>query len=85
MYFRTVSKNQLIGFLCIVFALTVVIGLALSENIQASSTTKKLPVYSVDTAEKKVAITFDAAWNDNDIDDMLQGWQTMIRAEQRVL
>lgn len=31
-------------------------------NVYFNSKTKKLPIYSVQTAEKKVAISFDAAW-----------------------
>ena len=30
-----------------------------------------LPIYSVDTEEKVVSITFDAAWGDEDLDDIL--------------
>lgn len=33
---------------------------------------KKLPIYSVDTNEKKVAISFDAAWGADDTDTLLQ-------------
>jgi polysaccharide deacetylase family sporulation protein PdaB len=32
---------------------------------------KKLPIYSVDTTEKKVALTFDAAWGADDTDTLL--------------
>lgn len=31
-------------------------------NIKLSSGKKKLPIYSVETNEKKVALSFDAAW-----------------------
>lgn len=37
-----------------------------------SSTEKKLPIYSVETDEKKVAISFDAAWGADDTDQLLQ-------------
>jgi len=30
----------------------------------AEGSRKKLPIYSVETPEKRVAITFDAAWDD---------------------
>lgn len=33
---------------------------------------KKLPIYSVDTPEKKVALTFDAAWGADDTDILLE-------------
>ncbi|MDR5659383.1 polysaccharide deacetylase family protein [Serpentinicella sp. ANB-PHB4] len=35
------------------------------------SSDRKLPIYSVDTAEKKVAISFDAAWGDEYTDQIL--------------
>ncbi|MBQ7033862.1 MAG: polysaccharide deacetylase family protein [Clostridia bacterium] len=31
-----------------------------------------LPIYSVETSEKKVAVTFNAAWDDSDIDSILR-------------
>lgn len=53
----------------IVFAMIlVVVALSLSFNGSASAevffgySTRKVPIYNVDTEEKKVAITFDAAW-----------------------
>lgn len=33
---------------------------------------KELPIYSVDTAGKKASITFDCAWGDDDIPNILQ-------------
>lgn len=37
----------------------------------ASTAQKKLPIYSVDTEGKKVAITFNAAWGADDVDEIL--------------
>ena len=34
----------------------------LPEVVTASASAKKLPIYCVDTEEKKVALSFDAAW-----------------------
>lgn len=47
----------------------------LNNSIQTSSTTtssKLLPIYSVDTKENKVALTINCAWNAEDIDLILQ-------------
>ena len=33
---------------------------------------RKLPIYSVDTKEKKIAISFDASWGDDRTDDILK-------------
>jgi polysaccharide deacetylase family sporulation protein PdaB len=37
-----------------------------------SNTTRKLPIYSVETGEKKVSITFDCAWGADDIPQILE-------------
>ena len=37
----------------------------------AEGSRRKLPVYSVETSEKRVAISFDAAWGAEDTDDLL--------------
>lgn len=39
--------------------------------IATSASSKELPVYSVDTKEKKVALTMNCAWNADDIDRIL--------------
>lgn len=72
MFMWTVSKRRFIGFLCIIFAITVIIGLFLNENISVSSSKRKLPIYCVDTDEKNIAITFDAAWTNQDTDEIIQ-------------
>lgn len=41
------------------------------DVIQASSTERLLPIYSVDTEEKKVAFTMNCAWDACDIDSIL--------------
>lgn len=33
---------------------------------------RKLPIYSVDTKEKKIALSFDASWGDDKTDDILK-------------
>lgn len=37
----------------------------------ATNTTEELPIYCVDTQEKKIAITFDCAWEDTDTDEII--------------
>ncbi len=50
-------------FMCLVL---LVLGFALSDTISVSNTVngRELPIYSVETDEKKVALSFDAAWGD---------------------
>ncbi|MCL1842696.1 MAG: polysaccharide deacetylase family protein [Defluviitaleaceae bacterium] len=45
---------------------------AWSASVETSKFSKKLPIYSVDTPEKKVSITFDAAWGADDTDILLE-------------
>lgn len=41
------------------------------DVIATSSESKLLPIYSVDTEEKKIALTMNCAWNADDIDSIL--------------
>lgn len=44
----------------------------LEESVQTSASTKKLlPIYSVETEEKNIALTINCAWNADDIDKIL--------------
>ena len=72
MFMWTVSKQKFIGVLCITFAIAVIIGLFFNKNMSVGATTRKLPIYSVDTTEKKIAITFDAAWTNQDTDEIIE-------------
>ena len=42
------------------------------KSVETSVANKELPIYSVETSEKKIAVTFDSAWNDDDIDKIIQ-------------
>ena len=41
-------------------------------GLTVSNSVKKLPIYSVDTKDKKIAITFDAAWSAEDTDQLIE-------------
>lgn len=45
---------------------------AVYESIETSVSSKELPIYSVERSDKKIAITFDSAWNDDDIDEIIR-------------
>ena len=36
-----------------------------------NSAERKIPIYSVERNDNKIALTFDCAWNDSDVDDIL--------------
>lgn len=40
-------------------------------SVTASGAEKKLPIYNVDTDEKKIALTFDAAWGNEDTQQII--------------
>lgn len=42
------------------------------ESASVSAVEKKLPIYSVQTDEKKLAITFDCAWANSDTDKLIE-------------
>lgn len=58
------------------FALFVLLSFGISYTLasrpSASSGDKKLPIYCVDTTEKKIAISFDAAWGNDDTAKILE-------------
>ena len=61
-----------------VFAMVLLIALSGSYKYISSYTTvssnvtgRELPIYSVETSEKKVALSFDAAWGDEDTQKIL--------------
>ncbi len=61
--------------LLILFAIIVLVGGAIlltTEIVSASSPTRQLPIYAVATDEKKIAITFDAAWTNQDTDELIR-------------
>lgn len=68
----TLSRRTFLGIICIVLGLFILVFTLVGKTTSASSTEKKLPVYSVETDEKKIAITFDAAWTNQDTDDLIE-------------
>jgi len=66
-------KKKLIVFCVIFIGISAIIGV---YNLKTQGTffgnQRKLPIYCVDTKEKKVAISFDASWGDDRTDDILK-------------
>ncbi len=68
MKFLIVTKKQLITALCIVCGLIVaVVG---SVGVFAGSD-RLLPIYCVETEKKQIAISFDAAWGNDDTQQLI--------------
>ena len=68
MRFLILTKKQLLTLGCCVLA--VIIGAAVSVSAFAKSE-RFLPIYRVETNEKKIALTFDAAWGADDTDTLI--------------
>ncbi len=68
----TLSRRTFLGIICILLGLLLFIFALVGKTASASATNKKLPIYSVETDDKKIAITFDAAWTNQDTDDIIK-------------
>lgn len=61
--FIVIKKSKLILAVLLIAILCIAASLCFNPKVtSAFSAAKKLPVYSVECSEKKVALTFDAAW-----------------------
>lgn len=76
--FMVFNKKKVYSYLValstviILFVLAATFTNKMSPNvIQTASNVKELPIYYVDTQEKKVALTMNCAWNADDIDSIL--------------
>lgn len=68
-----VFKRRTLLFIFLSIILSVFIVYLLTNYIiTASATKRQLPIYSVETQEKKIAITFDAAWSNQDTDILIE-------------
>lgn len=67
----TCRKGCLLGIGVVALAIFVLIGF--SGRVMQTSTAqqRELPIYSVDTPEKRVALGINCAWDDSDIDSFL--------------
>ena len=75
MRYMIITKRQIM--LCCALALMISLAL-LTGRVQASGAAKKMPIYCVGTDEKKVALSFDAAWGNGDTElliDILAKYQ----------
>lgn len=68
---KRIRSNIMIGC-CMVLAAVSIAGYA-KKHVSVSNTVngRELPIYCVDTTEKKVALSFDAAWGNEDTEEIL--------------
>lgn len=71
MLYKTISiRTYGAALFVIVILLTLTVGS--STAVTAFSRIKKLPIYSVETKEKRIAVTFDAAWSADDTEELIE-------------
>ena len=56
MLYKTISGQKIMTVLSVVLAIALMSGLVAGQYVSSSSATKKLPIYSVQTDKKQVAI-----------------------------
>ncbi len=67
--FSRKDMSLLVIMLIWIFSIIFVVACSLSTTVSAIN--RLLPVYSVDTPEKELSLTFNCAWDDKGIDDLL--------------
>ena len=62
-------RAQIIGFVLLIALIFYAVNCPAIVGVTA--TTRLLPIYSVETESKKVALTFNAAWDNEDIEELI--------------
>lgn len=63
--FLVLSKEKIQTYIVSVLTVTILIGIANINSVQMITTStvdKKIPIYNVQTNEKKIAFTINCAW-----------------------
>jgi len=69
MKYLILTKRHLIAFFAVLLSITVV---SVFSFVSASNNNRLLPIYCVKTDQKKIAISFDAAWGNQDTEQILK-------------
>ncbi len=67
--FIVITKKQIITALSVILALIII---TVGSEFVFAGNERKLPIYSVDTDKKKIAISFDAAWGNDDTSTLIK-------------
>ena len=73
-FLKTVANNKVAVILLLFFYVAVITVVSINVREKTTSTSisnKELPIYSVDVKERKVALSFDAAWGNEDTEKIL--------------
>lgn len=67
-----IKKRNIVAIIVFVSLLFISLLIFAGRNTAVSSPSRQLPIYAVETTEKKVAITFDAAWSNQDTQKIIE-------------
>ena len=70
-----IKLSDILGLLSLVCFLTITVfmsGYFTNHAIEVAAQNRLLPIYSVETSDKKVALTFDCAWGADDIEQIIE-------------
>ena len=62
----------LISLACFIMIIVFMSGYFTNHTIEVVAQNRVLPIYSVETKDKKIALTFDCAWGADDIDKIIE-------------
>lgn len=69
--FLVINKKMIVFFGILIFLCLVIY--ANGENVEKTTVEKEnIPIYCVQTDKKKIAVTFDSAWDDADLTEILE-------------
>lgn len=74
MHLLILTKRSLfsIGFCCLIGILAATVAItSTAKAVQTANTQREIPIYCVDTTKKQVALSFDAAWGDEQTQSLL--------------
>lgn len=66
-----IDKKIAVWF-CILLAALAALGSFGAISVKTANEKRKIPIYCVQTEKKQVAVTFDSAWDDSDLDEILE-------------
>lgn len=70
---KLLRKKKTIGAMGLALAVVLIFGVVNNPVIVgASATSRQLPIYSVEHADKVVSLTFDAAWGNEDTEELIE-------------
>ena len=69
MKFLIITKKQITVFICVLLAAVV---FTVGSVSVFANTDKKLPIYCVECEKKQIAISFDAAWGNDDTETLIE-------------